>query len=576
MPKYDNNIIEEIKIRNDIEGVISQYVTLTRAGSNLKGLCPFHSEKTASFTVFPDTRSFYCFGCGAGGDVITFVKRIENIEYPAALEQLAKRAGISLPSEKDERYASKRSRFYDMNRDAAKFFHSCLKESPEALEYLKKRGLNGATVKHFGLGYAPDGFELVNYMKKKGYTDDELCEGFLCGRSKKTGGLYPYFRRRLMFPIIDVSGSVLAFGGRIIGEGEPKYLNSSDTPVFKKSRTLYALNFAKNNCSDRLILCEGYMDVIALHAAGFENAVAALGTAFTSEHARIMKKYTKSAVLAFDSDGAGQRAVDRAFRLLEEVGLDVRVLKMKGAKDPDEYIKTYGGDRFKALLDGSVTRFDFELARITAANDITLTDGKIKAASDVAQFISTVHSAVEREIYIASAAKKLEISVESLRADVDRRIRKAMRESKESERQKIYINASAISDRVNPDAAKNLRSARAEEAIIGLLLNRREYLAKIKRGEVELKTDNFYTALGQKLFALIMENSADDGEIFEGAFGEALSDEEMGRLTRLRIMRDGLKNDETVFYDCIQTLKESKEEKSLEDIINEKRKRDGN
>ncbi len=576
MPKYDNNIIEEIKIRNDIEGVISQYVTLTRAGSNLKGLCPFHSEKTASFTVFPDTRSFYCFGCGAGGDVITFVKRIENIEYPAALEQLAKRAGISLPSEKDERYASKRSRFYDMNRDAAKFFHSCLKESPEALEYLKKRGLNGATVKHFGLGYAPDGFELVNYMKKKGYTDDELCEGFLCGRSKKTGGLYPYFRRRLMFPIIDVSGSVLAFGGRIIGEGEPKYLNSSDTPVFKKSRTLYALNFAKNNCSDRLILCEGYMDVIALHAAGFENAVAALGTAFTSEHARIMKKYTKSAVLAFDSDGAGQRAVDRAFKLLEEVGLDVRVLKMKGAKDPDEYIKTYGGDRFRALLDGSVTRFDFELARITAANDITLTDGKIKAASDVAQFISTVHSAVEREIYIASASKKLEISVESLRADVDRRIRKAMRESKESERQKIYINASAISDRVNPDAAKNLRSARAEEAIIGLLLNRREYLAKIKRGEVELKTDNFYTALGQKLFALIMENSADDGEIFEGAFGEALSDEEMGRLTRLRIMRDGLKNDETVFYDCIQTLKESKEEKSLEDIINEKRKREGN
>ena len=192
MPKYDNNIIEEIKIRNDIEGVISQYVTLTRAGSNLKGLCPFHSEKTASFTVFPDTRSFYCFGCGAGGDVITFVKRIENIEYPAALEQLAKRAGISLPSEKDERYASKRSRFYDMNRDAAKFFHSCLKESPEAVDYLKKRGLNGATVKHFGLGYAPDGFELVNYMKKKGYTDDELCEGFLCGRSKKTGGLYPY------------------------------------------------------------------------------------------------------------------------------------------------------------------------------------------------------------------------------------------------------------------------------------------------------------------------------------------------------------------------------------------------
>ena len=576
MPRYDNNIIEEIKIRNDIEGVISQYVTLTRAGSNLKGLCPFHSEKTASFTVFPDTRSFYCFGCGAGGDVISFVKRIENIEYPAALEQLAKRAGISLPTEKDEQYASKRARFYDMNRDAAKFFHSCLKDSPEALEYIKKRGLNGATVKHFGLGYAPDGFELVNYMKKKGYTDDELCEGFLCGRSKKTGGLYPYFRRRLMFPIIDVSGSVLAFGGRIIGEGEPKYLNSSDTPVFKKSRTLYALNFAKNNCSDRLILCEGYMDVIALHAAGFENAVAALGTAFTSEHARIMKKYTKSAVLAFDSDGAGQRAVDRAFKLLEEVGLDVRVLRMKGAKDPDEYIKTYGSDRFKALLDGSVTRFDFELARITSQNDIALTDGKIKAASDVAQYISTVQSAVEREIYIASAAKVLDVSASGLKSDVDRRIRKAIRESKESERQKIYISASAISDRVNPDAAKNLRSARAEEAIIGLLLNRREYLAKVKRGQSDLTADDFYTALGKKLFTLIIENSGDDGEIYEGAFGESLSDDEMGRLTRLRLMRDGLKNDETVFDDCIQTLKKSKDEKSLEDIINEKRKREGN
>jgi len=292
----DHSIIEEIKYRSNIEDVISSYVSLKRAGSNMNGLCPFHSEKTPSFTVFTSTQNFYCFGCGAGGDVITFIMRMENLEYRDALEFLAKRAGIEIPEDGATlQKGPTRSRMIDMNRDAARFFHSQLysENGRKGLEYLKvQRGLSDAVIKRFGLGYAPDSFgSLTDYLKSKGYTDEEMITGFMCGKSQKTGRPYDYFRGRVMFPIIDVAGNVIAFGGRVLDDSLPKYLNSSDTPAFKKSRNLFALNYAKNNCSEYLILCEGYMDVIALHAAGFSSAVATLGTAITADQARIMAKY---------------------------------------------------------------------------------------------------------------------------------------------------------------------------------------------------------------------------------------------------------------------------------------------
>ncbi len=343
------DIIDEIIYRNDIEGLIGSYVTLKRAGSNYSGLCPFHNEKTPSFTVFPATKSFYCFGCGAGGDAITFVMKNENLDYREALEFLAARAGITIPEDGDPRNEKSipRKRIYEMNLEAARFFKNCLfdeKYGKEAMAYLhEQRGLSFATIKHFGLGYSPNDFGmLTNHMKRLGFNDEELQVGFLCGKSQKTGRSYDYFRDRVIFPIIDTSGNVVAFGGRIMdSSSKNKYLNTSDTPAFKKSRNLFALNFAKKHCEENMLLCEGYMDVIALHAAGFENAVATLGTAITSEQARIFAKYTKKVIICYDADNAGQTATMKAMRLLGEVGVEVRVLKILGAKDPDEYIRKF-------------------------------------------------------------------------------------------------------------------------------------------------------------------------------------------------------------------------------------------
>ena len=362
--RIPQSFIDEVKYRNKIEDVISSYVNLKRAGSNYQGLCPFHSEKTPSFTVFPNTETFHCFGCGAGGDVISFIMRAENLEYPGAVEFLAKRAGLEMPEEaggvKSE--TVKRSRMYEMNRAAALFFNRMLyvPESEPAREYLKKRGLSGAAVKRFGLGFAPNSFDaLRTHMHSLGYGDDELKEAFLCGKSERTGGYFDYFRGRIIFPIIDNFSNVIAFGGRALGDGKPKYLNTSDTPVFKKSRNLFALNFARNACEDSLILCEGYMDVIAVHMAGFPNAVATLGTALTTEQARLMAKYTKKVILSYDSDEAGVSAAKRAIPILTDAGLEVKMLRMEGAKDPDEYIKKFGAVRFKNLLDDSQGKLDY-------------------------------------------------------------------------------------------------------------------------------------------------------------------------------------------------------------------------
>nr|MBQ4319456.1 DNA primase [Clostridia bacterium] len=362
--KIPEQIVEEIKYRNPIEDVISSYVTLKRAGSNMSGLCPFHSEKSPSFTVFTSgDPHFYCFGCGAGGDVITFIMRVENLDYGEALRFLAKRAGITLPENGEDTGGIKRQRIVDMNRDAARFFHTQLYKNPQALQYLYERSIPNPLIKHFGIGFAPDGFgALTSHMLSLGYTKEELSAGFLCGISKKNGQPYDYFRRRVIFPIINTSGDVIAFGGRVINKDDsPKYLNSSDTPAFNKRRSLFALNFAKNKCAEQLILCEGYMDVVTLHGAGFENAVATLGTAMTPEHAGIIRKYTKKVIISYDSDEAGQNAADKAFRLLGEVGVDTRILKMEGAKDPDEYIKKFGPDKFRMLLDGSRSQFEFKL-----------------------------------------------------------------------------------------------------------------------------------------------------------------------------------------------------------------------
>lgn len=565
--------IEQVLMRNDIESLIGSYVSLKRAGSNLKGLCPFHSEKTPSFTVYPQDNSFYCFGCGAGGDAISFIRKRENLDYPDAVEFLANRAGITIV--RDERSDFRRNepkfdrtRMFKMNVDAAKYFNKCLfsdnQEAKAALAYFTDiRGLSVPTIKHFGLGYAPNSFDAFSkYMLARGYTYDELVAGFLCGKSDK-GRYYDAFRNRIMFPIIDVSGNVIAFGGRVMDDSKPKYKNSSDTPVFKKSRNLFALNFARHTCAETMILCEGYMDVIAMHAAGFENAVATLGTAITSEQARLMSRYTKKVIISYDADEAGQKAAMRAIKLLSEVGLDVTILKVPGAKDPDEYIKANGADKFRALLTESKTKFDYNLENILSKYDINVAQQKIKALHESEKLISETYSSAERDIYIQTISKIFGVDPKSIKTDVDKLIIKASNVRKMEESQKVKQDAIGYSDRVNPDFVKAPAVAKNEESLLGLLLLYPEHRKKVF-DESLLSNDDFFTELNKRVFEYLKE-AYFMREDSHSDMSEFFTPDEMGRLTRMKLSRMGLtENGTVVLLDGITTLKNSVRKKQAE------------
>ena len=564
------DFIEELKQRCDLEEVVGSYVKLRRAGANLSGCCPFHSEKTPSFTVFPD-RHFYCFGCGAGGDVIAFIMRQENLDYTGAIEFLAARAGLAVPRQGEVREEGvRRSRVLEMNKTAARYFREVLNTDAGAAarEYLQSRGLSGATVRRFG--FAPNDFgSLYRFLRDKGYTDEEMIAGFLCRRSERNNSMFSLFRNRIMFPIIDVAGNVIAFGGRVMDDSKPKYLNSSDTPAFKKSKNLFALNYARGNCNEQMILCEGYMDVIALHAAGFPCAVATLGTAITPEQARLMAKYTSRVVISYDSDEAGQRAAQKALRILGEVGLQTRVLRMNGAKDPDEFIKAYGADRFRQLLERSSTGFEYRLDSILAAHDMSLAEEKIKASSEICRLIAGSYSRVEREVYLLEAAKRLELPPDILRQDIEREAGRMRREQKQQESRDARSGAAGYGDRINPDAAKNMRISRGEETVLGLMLLYDEHRAAIASGAVELQSEDFFTEFGARAFSAILtlERTEDGFEI--GMLGESFSPEEMGRLERMRIERRALsENGISVLRESAALLREEaarRREASAED-----------
>ena len=581
--------IEQVLMRNDIETLIGSYISLKRAGSNLKGLCPFHSEKTPSFTVYPADNSFYCFGCGAGGDAITFIRKRENLDYPDAVEFLANRAGITII--RDERgIPSKepkfdRNRMFSMNVDAAKFFNRCLfSENPDAkaaLSYFTEvRGLSMATIKHFGLGFAPNSFDQFSkYMLSKGYSYEELVAGFLCGKNDK-GRYYDAFRNRIMFPIIDVSGNVIAFGGRVMDDSKPKYKNSSDTPVFKKSRNLFALNFARHNCQETMILCEGYMDVIAMHAAGFENAVATLGTAITSEQARLMSRYTKKVIISYDADEAGQKAAMRAVKMLSEVGLDVTILKVPGAKDPDEYIKKFGPDKFRNILSQSKSKFEYNLEIILSRYDINLEQDKIKALHESEKLISETYSSAERDIYIQNISKLFGIDAKSIKADIDRLVSRANYSRKKEESNKVKQDAVGYSDRVNPDFIKAPAAAKCEENLLGLLLIYPEHRKEVFEKNLVEESD-FFTELNKRIFAYLRDAyfNRDDSHI---DVDEMFSPDERGRMTRMKLSRMELSdNGPQVLKDSIENLrrtvlkKKNEKNNSIENltkILEQKRK----
>ncbi|MBO5938267.1 MAG: DNA primase [Clostridia bacterium] len=574
-------IIDEIVARNELEDVIGRYVTLKRAGSNYNGLCPFHNEKTPSFTVFPATKSFYCFGCGAGGDVISFIMREENLDYVGALEFLAARAGITIPTDEspDDRNTVPRKRIFEMNLAAARFFRECLFDEAlggEGLRYLtENRALSTATIRRFGLGFAPNSWDaLTKTLKRQGFTEDEIVAGFLGKRSEKSGRVFDLFRNRVIFPVIDTTGNVVAFGGRVMDDSKPKYLNSSDTPAFKKSRHLFALNFARKNAEERLILCEGYMDVIALHAAGFENAVATLGTAITSEQARIFAKHTGQVVICYDSDSAGQTAANKAMRLLGEVGVDVRVLKLEGAKDPDEYIKKFGADGFSRVLDQSMTGFDFRLGRILSEYNLALPDEKIKASAAVCQMIADAHSEVEREISIRKAAEQIGVSVEAMRSDTERIRKNRLREMKKKQSQDAQLAVKNFGDRINMDAAKNIRASRAEETVLGLILMDDGFRQEAATGAVGLSSEDFFTTFGRRVFDAICELERSDGGFSKAMLGQSFSADELGRIEKIEWERRALaRNDREVFLAAVGALRAEASNLDKDDTFADLRRR---
>lgn len=571
--RLPDNFIQEVVERTDIEELIGRYVTLKRTGANnLLGLCPFHSEKTPSFTVTPAKRMFYCFGCHAGGDAVTFVRLAENLSYRDAVELLANRAGLQMPRGADDRPEERgvsRKRVLEMNLAAAKFFRSCLFDpqlGAPGIEYLRgKRRLSDATIKHFGLGYAPSDFGMLTaHMHKQGFTDEELQVAFLCGKSQKTGRAYDYFRGRVMFPIIDTLGNIVAFGGRVLDDSKPKYLNTSDTPAFRKSNHLFALNFAKNDCAERMILCEGYMDVIALHAAGFQNAVATLGTAITPNHARIFSKYTKQVVITYDSDEAGQNAANKAMRILGEVGMEVRVLKLDGAKDPDEYIVKFGADRFRRALDGSRTGFDYKMENILARYDLSVSSDRIRASSELCDMIATYQSPIEREVYIDQIAKKLQLAPEILRNAINKARGKQIKQLRERDSREAINSAKGFGDRVNPDAAKDPKAAAAEESLLGLLLIFSEYREEIAAGREALTAEDFATDFGRRVFEAIMSGHASEGGFRFELLGERFTPEEMGRIRGMEVTRQGLtQNGPSAFRAAAETLRTLRREREM-------------
>lgn len=562
-----DTFLQELKWNSDIEQVISSYVQLKRRGRLLTGLCPFHSEKSPSFTVYPENQSFYCFGCGAGGDVITFVRRIENLEYVEAVKFLAQRAGMRMPEDEDDGASRRKARILELNRALARFYHQCLKapSGRSGLDYLHGRALGNRTITRFGLGYAPNAWdEAYKSLRASGFSEEEMLEAAVISRGKK-GGCYDQFRNRVIFPIIDLRGNVVGFGGRIMGDDRgPKYLNSSDTPVFKKSRNLFALNFAKASKREGLILCEGYMDVIAMHQAGFDNAVATLGTALTAEQARLIAQYTSQVTLAYDSDGPGQAATRRAVGLLDQVGVKVRVLSMNGAKDPDEYIKKFGAEKFSLLLSGASNATEFEISRLRKLYDVETADGKVAFLREFVKLMLQVPNAVERDVYLSRTAQQLEVDKEALLSQLAYEQRRAAKHQKRDTNElKLYSEVKTPDRRPDPQRAQNIRYALAEDKLLAILLKNPDYYGHISQ---RLRLEDFVTDRNREI-ASVIYGRLDAGQSVElSLLSSQLDIDQMGVVSQLLSSVSGLtftQEDADSYIDTILSHKELKSQESI-------------
>ena len=562
--------IDELIAQNPIEDVVGQYVSLKRSGANMFGLCPFHGEKTASFSVAPDKGIYYCFGCHKGGGVINFQMEVEGMSYPDAVRALAKRAGMEVPE--DEEYQSRyraQERLWALHKEAARFYHSKLyaPEGAEALRYAAGRGMPKAVLTTFGIGYAPDSWtNLVDHLRKKGYTNEELKDSGLVTVSQKNGNLFDRFRDRLMFPIIDVRGNVIGFGGRIMKKDDnaAKYLNSPETLIFNKRKNLFALNLAKKSKLGYLILVEGYMDAIALHQYGFDCAVASLGTALTADGANLLSKYTDQVVLIYDGDNAGQNATQRAIPILEKAGLKVKVLQMRGAKDPDEYLKKFGADKFRLLLEESSNRIEYQLNAIRQKYDISIDDQKVQYVHDSAALIASLDSPIKREIYGKRVAEAASLSETAVAMEVEK-ARKIRRAKEKKAQEKIDLAPAQAFQRRGSSKVpyNNVKSGVAEQSLIAMLMREAALLSQAG----ELKAEEFSVPLFGKVFTQIRERVSLGLEVSLATLTD-LTEDEMSHMAGIVYQQDAINED--AFRDCVRTVRaeyQSKQVSTEDDLM---------
>ena len=558
---FPESFLEELSARSDIVDVVSGYVQLTRrSGTNQFGLCPFHSEKTPSFSVNSEKQIYHCFGCGKGGGVINFIMEIENLSFPDAVHFLARRAGMEVPedSNRDEN-RGRRARMLDLNRDAARFFHEQLisPAGKPAQDYVRNRGIT-SMVKPFGLGFAPDSWNaLTDAMRAKGYTQPELVAAGLA-RTGKNGGIYDYYRNRLMFPVIDVRGSVIGFSGRILGDGEPKYLNSPDTLVYSKSNSLFAMNLAKKSKSGYILLAEGNIDVVSLHQAGFDSAVASLGTSLTAEQARLMARYTNQVVIAYDNDGAGKKAAQRAISILQPLDIKVKVLQIPGAKDPDEFIQSKGPEAFRNLIERSGNQVEYRLEQVADQFDLSSDEGRVGYLKEAAKLIASLPGSVEREIYGMRAAEKAGVSQAAFEGEVAR-VRKR---NASAARKQQYREDTAPLRAAQPKSRElrfdNVRSAMAERGVINLL-----YRFPEQFGNLSLTGQDFSSPVLGNIYTALKDRIQAGRPVSLAVLGEQFSQDE------LALLADILNHDEipstaagNAMGDYIRKIQQEKEKSS--------------
>lgn len=550
---FPPSFIDEVVARNPIEDVVGQYVNLKRSGANLFGLCPFHGEKTPSFSVAPDKGIYYCFGCHKGGGVINFQMEIEGLSYGDAVRALAKRAGLEVPE--DPQFQSRykqQERLWALSKEAARYFHSKLyaQEGTEGLSYAQKRGMPKSTLTKFGIGFAPNSWNgLVDAMKAKGYTDQELKDAGLV--SEKNGRIYDRFRNRLMFPIIDVRGNVIGFGGRVMDNSTPKYLNSPETIIFNKRKNLFALNLAKKSKLGYLILVEGYMDAVALHQYGFDCAVASLGTSLTQEHAVLLSRYTEQVVLIYDGDEAGQNATRRAIPMLEAAGIQVKVLRMHDAKDPDEYLKKYGADKFKILLEEASNRVEYQMGAIARKYHLNDDEERIQFLREAADLVASLPSPVQREIYGGRAAETAKVTPEAMKLEVDRARKRREKREKKQEEQKMLSPAQNMQPKSRTIRYEDIRSAMAEEVILANVFKQPSLLDQVG----SLTAAQFSCPLLGRIFRQQQDRYKQGLEVSASVL-DGLESDEMAHLAGILQRNQGPVN-EQAFADCVRTVLES-------------------